>query len=327
MKIAILGYGTVGSGVYDIITNGKTEELDKIEVKSVFARSRDKMHLATDDINEILNDEEISIVVECLGGLNPAYEFIKKSLESGKHVVTANKAVAAKYLGEFIELAEKNNVKFVFEASVGGGIPWLVNLERTRRVDEVKRVYGIFNGTSNYILDNMYRNDQEFDSTLKTAQDLGYAEADPSADVDGGDVVNKIILSNALAFDIHVKPEFPTYSMRNITKNDIDYLKQYDLAVKYIGETNVENGEYETSVMLSIFGKESQEAAVPLNNNIITLDGSFIGELKFYGQGAGKLPTGNAIVQDIVDINEGSTRVDVVIKNDLSYSEELTRRN
>ena len=317
MKIAILGYGTVGSGVYDIITNGKTEELNKIEVKSVFARSRDKMHLATDDINEILNDEEISVVVECLGGLNPAYDFIKRSLENGKHVVTANKAVAAKYLGEFVELAEKNNVKFIFEASVGGGIPWLVNLER----------YGIFNGTSNYILDNMYRNDQEFDSTLKTAQDLGYAEADPSADVDGGDVVNKIILSNALAFDIHVKPEFPTYSMRNITKNDIDYLKQYDLAVKYIGETNVENGEYETSVMLSIFGKESQEATVPLNNNIITLDGSFIGELKFYGQGAGKLPTGNAIVQDIVDINEGSTRVDVVIKNDLSYSEELTRRN
>ena len=327
MKIAILGYGTVGSGVYDIITNGKPQELKKIEVKRVFARSRDKMPLATDDINEIINDEEILVVVECLGGINPAYEFIKKSLESKKHVVTANKAVAAKYLDEFVELAEKNGVKFIFEASVGGGIPWLVNLERTRRVDEVKRVYGIFNGTSNFILDNMYRNNEEFESTLKTAQDLGYAEADPSADVDGGDVVNKIILSNALAFDIHVDPEFPTYSMRNITKNDIDYLKQYDLAVKYIGETNVADGKYETSVMLSIFGKESQEAAVPLNNNIITLDGSFIGELKFYGQGAGKLPTGNAIVQDIVDISEGASRVDVVINNNLTYTEELTRRN
>ena len=327
MKIAILGYGTVGSGVYDIITNGKPQELKKIEVKRVFARSRDKMPLATDDINEIINDEEILVVVECLGGINPAYEFIKKSLESKKHVVTANKAVAAKYLDEFVELAEKNGVKFIFEASVGGGIPWLVNLERTRRVDEVKRVYGIFNGTSNFILDNMYRNNEEFESTLKTAQDLGYAEADPSADVDGGDVVNKIILSNALAFDIHVDPDFPTYSMRNITKNDIDYLKQYDLAVKYIGETNVADGKYETSVMLSIFGKESQEAAVPLNNNIITLDGSFIGELKFYGQGAGKLPTGNAIVQDIVDISEGASRVDVVINNNLTYTEELTRRN
>ena len=327
MKIAILGYGTVGSGVYDIITNGKPQELKKIEVKRVFARSRDKMPLATDDINEIINDEEILVVVECLGGINPAYEFIKKSLESKKHVVTANKAVAAKYLDEFVELAEKNGVKFIFEASVGGGIPWLVNLERTRRVDEVKRVYGIFNGTSNFILDNMYRNNEEFESTLKTAQDLGYAEADPSADVDGGDVVNKIILSNALAFDIHVDPDFPTYSMRNITKNDIDYLKRYDLAVKYIGETNVADGKYETSVMLSIFGKESQEAAVPLNNNIITLDGSFIGELKFYGQGAGKLPTGNAIVQDIVDISEGASRVDVVINNNLTYTEELTRRN
>ena len=327
MKIAILGYGTVGSGVYDIITNGKPQELKKIEVKRVFARSRDKMPLATDDINEIINDGEILVVVECLGGINPAYEFIKKSLESKKHVVTANKAVAAKYLDEFVELAEKNGVKFIFEASVGGGIPWLVNLERTRRVDEVKRVYGIFNGTSNFILDNMYRNNEEFESTLKTAQDLGYAEADPSADVDGGDVVNKIILSNALAFDIHVDPDFPTYSMRNITKNDIDYLKQYDLAVKYIGETNVVDGKYETSVMLSIFGKESQEAAVPLNNNIITLDGSFIGELKFYGQGAGKLPTGNAIVQDIVDISKGASRVDVVINNNLTYTEELTRRN
>ena len=327
MKIAILGYGTVGSGVYDIITNGKPQELKKIEVKRVFARSRDKMPLATDDINEIINDGEILVVVECLGGINPAYEFIKKSLESKKHVVTANKAVAAKYLDEFVELAEKNGVKFIFEASVGGGIPWLVNLERTRRVDEVKRVYGIFNGTSNFILDNMYKNNEEFESTLKTAQNLGYAEADPSADVDGGDVVNKIILSNALAFDIHVDPDFPTYSMRNITKNDIDYLKQYDLAVKYIGETNVADGKYETSVMLSIFGKESQEAVVPLNNNIITLDGSFIGELKFYGQGAGKLPTGNAIVQDIVDISEGASRVDVVINNNLTYTEELTRRN
>ena len=326
MKIAILGYGTVGSGVYDIITNGKTAELKNIEVKSVFARSRDKMHLATDDYNEIIEDNEISVVVECLGGINPAYEFIKKALENKKHVVTANKAVAAKYLDEFLTLAEENNVKFIFEASVGGGIPWLVNLERTRRVDEIKRVYGIFNGTSNYILDNMYRNNAEFASTLKTAQELGYAEADPSADIDGGDVVNKIILSNALAFDIHIDSNFPTYSMRNIVKNDIDYLKKYDYAIKYIGETNVEDNKYETSVMLSIFGKDSQEAAVPLNNNIITLDGSFIGELKFFGQGAGKLPTGNAIVQDIVDIYLDVPRRDMVIKNELSYSDELIKK-
>ena len=326
MKIAILGYGTVGSGVYDIITNGKTAELKNIEVKSVFARSRDKMHLATDDYNEIIEDNEISVVAECLGGINPAYEFIKKALENKKHVVTANKAVAAKYLDEFLALAEENNVKFIFEASVGGGIPWLVNLERTRRVDEIKRVYGIFNGTSNYILDNMYRNNAEFASTLKTAQELGNAEYYQSADIDVGDFFNKKILSNALAFDIHIDSNFPTYSMRNIVKNDIDYLKKYDYAVKYIGETNVEDNKYETSVMLSIFGKDSQEAAVPLNNIIITLDGSFIGELKFFGQGAGKLPTGNAIVQDIVDIYLDVPRRDMVIKNELSYSDELTKK-
>ncbi|AME08972.1 MULTISPECIES: homoserine dehydrogenase [Gemella] len=327
MKIAILGFGTVGSGVYDIIANSTTSELKNIEVKSVFARSRDKMPLATNDINEILNDKEISLVVECLGGLTPAYEFIKKSLEHKKHVVTANKAVAAKYLNEFIALAKKNNVKFLFEASVGGGIPWLAGLEKAGRVDKINRIYGIFNGTSNYILDNMYRNNQEFDSTLKTAQNLGYAEADPSADIDGGDVVNKIILSNALGFNIHISPEFPTYSMRYITKNDIDYLKKHDFAIKYIGEANVNDSNYETSVMLTIFSKDSQEAVVPLNNNIITLNGNFIGELKFFGQGAGKFPTGNAIVQDIIDINSNVPRKEITIKNHLVFSKKLTRKN
>ena len=322
MRIAILGFGTVGSGVYEI-----AKALKNIEVKKVLEKDLSKIDIATDNYDEIINDKEIELVVECMGGLHPAYEFIMQALKSKKSVVSANKAVIAKYLDEFLQAAKENNVEFRFEASVGGGIPCLAGIQKVRRVENIDKFYGIFNGTSNFILDNMYRFENEFFTTLKTAQELGYAEADPSADVDGGDVVNKIILSNALAFDIHVDPDFPTYSMRNITKNDIDYLKQYDLAVKYIGETNVEDGKYETSVMLSIFGKESQEAAVPLNNNIITLDGSFIGELKFYGQGAGKLPTGNAIVQDIVDINEGSTRVDVVIKNDLSYSEELTRRN
>ncbi|MGX7111897.1 homoserine dehydrogenase [Gemella cuniculi] len=326
MKIAILGYGTVGRGVYEIISNSESEELSGIEVKKVFARSRDKMHLATNDIEEILEDNEISLVVECLGGLDPAYDFIKKSLQSKKHVVTANKAVAAKYLDEFLDLAKKNNVKFLFEASVGGGIPWLQNLERAKRIDKISRVYGIFNGTSNYILDNMYRSNQEFEKTLKEAQELGYAEADPSADIDGGDVVNKIILSNALAFGIHIAPKFPTYSMRNITKKDIDYLKKYDLAIKYIGETNVKNNEYETSVMLTIFSNNSPEAATSLNNNIISLDGTSIGELKFYGQGAGKLPTGNAIFQDIIDINSNNIRKEIVITNTLNYTEQLTKK-
>ena len=221
MKIAILGFGTVGSGVYEIAKN-----LKNIEVKKVLEKDLSKINIATDNYDEIINDKEIELVVECMGGLHPAYEFIMQALKSKKSVVSANKAVIAKYLDEFVSLAKENNVKFIFEASVGGGIPWLVNLERTRRVDEINRVYGIFNGTSNYILDNMYRNEQEFDSTLKTAQELGYAEADPSADIDGYDVTNKVIISSALAYDGFIKNEFPCFTMRNITKEDILYFKK-----------------------------------------------------------------------------------------------------
>ena len=321
MKIAILGFGTVGSGVYEI-----AKILKNIEVKKVLEKDLSKIDIATDNYDEIINDKEIELVVECMGGLHPAYEFIMKALQNKKSVVSANKAVIAKYLDEFLKTARENNVEFRFEASVGGGIPCLAGIQKIRRVENIDKFYGIFNGTSNFILDNMYRFENEFFTTLKTAQELGYAEADPSADIDGGDVINKIILSNALAFDIHIEPNFPTYSMRNITKNDIDYLKKYDYAVKYIGETNVADGKYETSVMLSVFDKGSQEAAVELNNNIITLNGSFIGELKFYGEGAGKLPTGNAIVQDIVDIYSNIPRKDVVIKNELVQSNELTSK-
>ena len=303
MKIAILGYGTVGSGVYEIITNGNTEELKKLEVKSVFARSRDKMHLATDDINEIINDEEISVVVECLGGLNPAYDFIKRSLENGKHVVTANKAVAAKYLDEFVELAEKNNVKFIFEASVGGGIPWLVNLERTRRVDDVKRVYGIFNGTSNFILDNMYRNDQEFDSTLKTAQDLGYAEADPTADVEGLDAARKLAILASISFNRRIF--FEDVTVEGITKidtEDISFGKEFGYNIKLIGIAKESSKGLSLNVYPAFVPLTHPLASVRGSYNAIYIKGNGIDDAMFYGRGAGSLPTGSSVVSDIMEV-------------------------
>ena len=304
MKIAILGYGTVGSGVYEIITNGKPSELEKIEVKSVFARSRNKMHLATDDINEIINDEEISVVVECLGGLSPAYDFIKRSLENGKHVVTANKAVAAKYLDEFVELAEKNNVKFIFEASVGGGIPWLVNLERTRRVDEVKRVYGIFNGTSNFILDNMYRNDQEFDSTLKTAQELGYAEADPTYDVDGIDAGHKINILASLAYGGSIKfKDMQISGIREINTLDIFSANQLNSTIKLVASSKlITEDTAQISVEPVIISNNEILAKVDDVYNAIETIGSYTGKTLFYGKGAGMDPTASAVVADIVKI-------------------------
>ena len=297
MKIAILGFGIVGSGVYEI-----ARTLKNIEVKKVFEKDLSKIDIATDSYDEIINDKEIELVVECMGGLHPAYEFIMKALQNKKSVVSANKAVIAKYLDEFLNTSRENKVKFCFEASVGGGVPCLAGIQKIRRVENIDKFYGIFNGTSNFILDNMYRFENEFFTTLKTAQELGYAEVDPSADLDGYDVTNKIIISFALAYDGFIKNDFPCFTMRNITKEDILYFKKQGFVAKYIGEAKAKGNEYEASVMLNLFSINTLEANVLSNYNIVTVKSHTMGEIKFYGQGAGKLPTANTIIQDILDI-------------------------
>lgn len=297
MKIAILGFGIIGSGVYEI-----ARTLKNIEVKKVFEKDLSKIDIATDSYDEIINDKEIELVVECMGGLHPAYEFIMKALQNKKSVVSANKAVIAKYLDEFLNTSRENKVKFRFEASVGGGVPCLAGIQKIRRVENIDKFYGIFNGTSNFILDNMYRFENEFFTTLKTAQELRYAEVDPSADLDGYDVTNKIIISFALAYDGFIKNDFPCFTMRNIIKEDILYFKKQGFVAKYIGEATVKGNEYEASVMLNLFSINTLEANVLSNYNIVTVKSHTMGEIKFYGQGAGKLPTANAIIQDILDI-------------------------
>ena len=318
MKIAILGFGTVGSGVYEIAKN-----LKNIEVKKVLEKDLNKINIATDNYDEIINDKEIELVVECMGGLHPAYEFIMQALKSKKSVVSANKAVIAKYLDEFLEAAKENNVEFRFEASVGGGIPCLAGIQKIRRVENIDKFYGIFNGTSNFILDNMYRFENEFFTTLKTAQELGYAEADPSADIDGYDVTNKVIISSALAYDGFIKNEFPCFTMRNITKEDILYFKKKGLIAKYIGEATTVGNEYEASVMLNLFPTNALEGNVLSNYNIVTVQSHTMGEVKFYGQGAGKLPTANAIIQDILDIQANISFNPISIEKKYSYSAKL----
>ena len=318
MKIAILGFGTVGSGVYEIAKN-----LKNIEVKKVLEKDLNKINIATDNYDEIINDKEIELVVECMGGLHPAYEFIMQALKSKKSVVSANKAVIAKYLDEFLQAAKENNVEFRFEASVGGGIPCLAGIQKIRRVENIDKFYGIFNGTSNFILDNMYRFENEFFTTLKTAQELGYAEADPSADIDGYDVTNKVIISSALAYDGFIKNEFPCFTMRNITKEDILYFKKKGLIAKYIGEATTVGDEYEASVMLNLFPTNALEGNVLSNYNIVTVQSHTMGEVKFYGQGAGKLPTANAIIQDILDIQANISFNPISIEKKYSYSAKL----
>ena len=318
MKIAILGFGTVGSGVYEIAKN-----LKNIEVKKVLEKDLNKINTATDNYDEIINDKEIELVVECMGGLHPAYEFIMQALKSKKSVVSANKAVIAKYLDEFLQAAKENNVEFRFEASVGGGIPCLAGIQKIRRVEHIDKFYGIFNGTSNFILDNMYRFENEFFTTLKTAQELGYAEADPSADIDGYDVTNKVIISSALAYDGFIKNEFSCFTMRNITKEDILYFKKKGLIAKYIGEATTVGNEYEASVMLNLFPTNALEGNVLSNYNIVTVQSHTMGEVKFYGQGAGKLPTANAIIQDILDIQANISFNPISIEKKYSYSAKL----
>lgn len=327
MKIAILGYGTIGSGVYEIIKNYPAEALQDLEVVSILdlPQNKDKASIITSDIGDIINDPTITCVVEAMGGIHPAYEFIVSALKSKKHVVTANKAVVAAHLETFLSLASEHGVRFLFEASTGGGIPWIASLQKATRVDQISQFYGIFNGTSNYILDAMYHQGEDFGDVLQKAQALGYAEADPSADIDGYDVQNKTVISSAIAFHTKIDMQaFPCFGIRNIKKEDIAYFKSKHLTMKYIGEACADDDSYEAFVMPNLFALETVEANVGSNFNIATLHGTSIGPLKFYGQGAGKLPTANAIIQDILDIQLAENKVAITLSNQLPYQAKQT---
>lgn len=326
MNVAILGFGTIGSGVYEIITNRKSDVLKNTQVVKVLdlPRNKDKLDIIVCDIKDIVEDDNVDLVVETMGGLHPAYEFIMEAFKHKKHVVTANKAVVAAYLDEFLQAAHDNGVKFLFEASVGGGIPWLASISKARRIDNINYFYGIFNGTTNFILDYMNTQNKSFDEALKLAQQLGYAEANPSADIDGYDVSNKVVISSALSFDTYINmKEFPCYSMSKITFEDIEYLKAHGQMIKYIGEAKLQDNEYEAFVMPNIFAANSVEANIPTNFNIVTLNGNTIGDLKFYGQGAGMLPTANAIIQDIIDIQEDVKRATINVDTKTTYNNTL----
>ncbi len=327
MKIAILGFGTVGKGVYEIVkkANAQTQNLS---VSHIFIRKNKKRILPemTDDINEIMEDPETDVVVEALGGIEPAHEFILSALQHGKHVITANKAVIAVYLKEFTDAANENKVKFYFEASVGGGIPWIQGLEKALRIDSVNSISGIFNGTSNFILDQMERNGQSFTEVLREAQKLGYAEADPSADIDGIDVANKLCISADIAYNINIKDpsNLPVFGIRNIKHNDVKFFEKNGYSVKLIGRTHQKGNKFDYVVEPALFSKHTLEANTPDNYNLISLNGDTIGKLDFYGQGAGMFPTANAVVQDILDIKEDKDHLKRSFEEKMEYDPELT---
>ncbi|MCI1665011.1 MAG: homoserine dehydrogenase [Atopobiaceae bacterium] len=319
MNVAILGLGTVGTGVRTIIE----ERVPGITVSRILRLPADVCEpCMTSNYDDILGDPSIDAVVEVMGGLEPARTFILQALAAGKHVVTANKAVVAANLGEMCRVAAENGVGLFVEATSGGGIPWIASIAKVRRIDEIGSFSGILNGTSNYLIDRMRKDGSTFDAALARAQELGYAEHDPSADIDGIDVANKTIISAAAAFGCDCTHDLPVSGIRNLTKDDMDAFAAEGLIVKLIGRGVCEGARYAVAVEPQLLPADSVEACVPDNFNIATLVGTTVGPLKFYGQGAGSLPTGNAIVQDLIDCEQG-VRPSFDLDSSITYDPSL----
>lgn len=310
MKVAILGFGTVGSGAYEVIRDSSCGlEVKRVLDVRVPAGYED---LVTTDYQVILSDPEIKIVAEAIGGLHPAYEFVTAALRAGKHVVSANKHLICHYYQELHELAAANGCELRFTPAAGGGIPWLYNLRRAARCDEIESLRGIMNGTTNYILDAMQNLGSDFAEVLATAQELGYAEADPSADIDGWDVRRKCAISASLAFHAVLgEDDVPTFGIRYITREDMTYFESLGLCCKLLATARREGDRVTAYVEPTLLPGDAVESAVGSNFNCISLWGKQVGQLSFIGQGAGKYPTGSALVQDMIDIMEGSAKTPV----------------
>lgn len=312
-KIAILGMGTVGQGLYEILMERKEkiEEViqDTFEISAVLVSNLEKeRNLAptvkiTNDFTEILEDEEIDIVVELTGALEQGYDYIKSSLEKGKDVVTANKSVISKYYDSLHEIAAKEGRSLLYEASVGGGIPIIKPLKEEILINDIESIQGILNGTCNYILSRLFQEKISYGEILKDAQRLGYAEADPTADVEGLDSMRKLRILSSIAYHTSIdEEEIETYGISTIIKEDVDYIEHMDSTLKLLGMSKLTEEGYVASVEPTIVDKSDYFATVDMAFNSISFVGHNIGPLKFYGYGAGKLPTGDAVARDVIDI-------------------------
>ncbi len=317
IKIAVLGYGTVGSGVVEVI-NTNSEVINKrigdtLEIKYVLDL-RDfpgtpVEKLITHNYEDIVNDEEVKIVVEVMGGIEPAYTFVKRSLLAGKSVATSNKALVAKHGAELLAIAKENNINFLYEASVGGGIPIIRPLASSLTGDVIEEITGILNGTTNYMMSKMFNENADYDAVLKEAQALGFAERDPSADVEGHDACRKIAILSSIISGKQVDFEdIYTEGITNITLEDIQYAKALDMKIKLLASCK-RSGDSLNAIVAPHFVPKSH----PLYNiegvfNSIFVKGNMLGDSMFYGSGAGKLPTASAVVGDIVEAAKNPNR-------------------
>ena len=314
IKFGLLGSGTVGTGVIRVLQENAREIEERIgaplELKKVLVRDLGKKRpqlegiAVTDNIEEIIGDEEISIIVEVMGGIHPAREYMLKAMEAGKSVVTANKEVVAQFGKDMFETAEKQDVDFLFEASVGGGIPIITPLKQCLTANKLTEVMGIVNGTTNYMLTKMAECGADYESVLKEAQEKGYAEANPSADVDGLDAARKAAILASLAFNTRIQLEdVSVEGITKITPMDIEYASELGYVVKLlaVGKDAGEKG-VDVRVHPVFLPKEHPLASVRGVFNAIFVRGNAIGEAMFYGPGAGSLPTASAVVSDVIDV-------------------------
>ena len=310
VNVAILGYGTVGSGVFKILKDNNSHISrragEEVRVKYVLDL-RDfpgdsVEEVLVHDVNVIMEDEEVDLVVEVMGGIEPAYTFVKRALDTGKSACTSNKELVAKHGAELLEIAAANNVNFFFEASVGGGIPIIRPLTECLTVDHIEEIQGIMNGTTNYILTKMEDEGADFDTVLKDAQDKGYAERNPEADVEGYDACRKIAILTSLAYEKQVDFEdIYTEGITRITTVDFDYMKKIGASIKLLGIARKAVGITYSMVAPFVIYPDNPLYSVKDVFNAILVKGDMLGDVMFYGKGAGSLPTASAVVSDVVD--------------------------
>ena len=313
VKAALLGIGTVGGGVYKLLERQKDEMMHKtgagLEIVKILVRDMGKKRegvpeeLLTDCWEEIINDPEIEIVIEVMGGIEPAKTMILEALNSGKNVVSANKDLVAEYGGELLDAAENNGVDFLFEAAVAGGIPIIRPLKQCLAGNEIDEVVGIMNGTTNYILTRMFEDDMDFDEALRQATELGYAEADPTADVEGLDAGRKAAILASVAF--HSRVVFGDVYTEGITKisaRDVAYAKEFGSVIKLLGVARNTADGIEVAVHPMLLPENHPLASVRDSFNAVFVHGDAVDDAMFYGKGAGEFPTASAIMGDVIDV-------------------------
>ena len=312
MYVAIMGYGVVGSGVANLLEKNhehivKKSMQSEMELKYILDRRTfpgdPYEHLVISDFSKILEDDGVKIVVETMGGVHPAYEYVSACLNAGKSVVTSNKELVATKGCELLRIADEKNVNFLFEASVGGGIPIIRPISQCLAANDIDEIAGILNGTTNFILTKMISDGMTFEDALFLAQKNGYAERDPSADVDGFDACRKICILAALCFGKHVYPDcVHTEGIRKITLADVEYARSWGGVIKLIASAKkLDNGKVSVMVSPAFIQNHSQLATVDDVFNAILVRGDAIGDVVFYGKGAGKMPTASAVVADVID--------------------------